>query len=404
MPRLTALPAATTAPTSPRLHHIHIAPATLATIAMMAAAAAMLSNLIPVILVLIAALMLVGSLNPAVENLEQRHIHRIAAIAIVFAVLLLILALLAVFTVPAFIAQVSSLVEQEPELRARLVKILSAHPLTGSLAVSLRQIKYASLFNSYSAEAMAFSKNLVEIVAYGAGAFFLAFYIMIDRDRLRGALFAVIPRAQHIKLSRILLKLQTIVGGYVRGQVITCAIMAIVLFLVLSLCGVPNAIAIAAFGGMVDVLPFIGIFLIIIPAVFAAYAVSGVAATVVFISLLVFEQFESRVLIPLVYGRSLRLPSSIILFALIAGGTLYGVAGALLALPLAATLLMLVEELKVDMPGETMQPEELVVLEHDSIGEAEYLRRTDGMTAKDAAGIALEISEDRNSRADTASA
>ncbi|MFZ6732225.1 AI-2E family transporter [Undibacterium sp. Ji42W] len=356
---------------------------------------ALLSQLVPVILVLITALMLVGTLNPAVDWLERRNIRRFGGIAIVFTVLMMVLVGLAIFTVPPFIAQVASLVQQEPELRGRLIKFLAEYPFTTSLADGLRHIQYAALFKSYSSEAMAFSRGLFEIIAYGAGSFFLALYIMIDRDRLRGALFAVIPRAHHIKLARIMLNLETIVGGYVRGQVLTCAMMTVFLFILLTACGVPNAIAIAAFGGIVDVLPFVGIFLTMVPAVLAALAVSGVAATVVGVLLLCYEEFESRVLIPVVYGRALRLPSSIVLFALIAGGTLYGIGGALLALPVAATLLMLIDELKVELPGESLQPKDLAVQRDDIVGEAEYLRRTDGMPAEAAAGIALEISGDR---------
>ena len=132
-----------------------------------------------------------------------------------------------------------------------------------------------------------------------------------------------------------------------------------------------------------------------IPAVLAALAVGSGAASVVFELLLCYEEFESRVLIPVVYGRSLRLPSSIVLFALITGGTLYGIGGALLALPVAATLLMLLDELKVELPGESVQAADMVVKHDDVVGEAEYLRRTDGMTAEESAGIALEISEER---------
>lgn len=383
-----------------RTFRIEIAPSTLVIIVLMVVGVALLTQLVPVILVLIAAFMLVGTLNPAVDWLERRKVGRFAGIAIVFAALLIVLAALAVFTVPPFVAQVASLIEQEPQLRARLVKFLASYPLTGSLADSLRHLQYSALFKSYSSEAMAFSRSLFEIIAYGAGAFFLALYIMIDRDRLRGALFAAVPRAHHIKLSRIMLNLETIVGGYVRGQVVTCAMMAIFLFVLLTACGVPNAIAIAAFGGIADVLPFIGIFLTMIPAVLAALAVGSVAATIVFVLLLCYEEFESRVLIPVVYGRALRLPSSIVLFALIAGGTLYGIGGALLALPVAATLLMLIDELKVDMPGESAQSAEKTVQQKDIIGEAEYLRRTDGMTAEASAGIALEISEERKLKED----
>jgi predicted PurR-regulated permease PerM len=393
MAQLTNTPA--TASEQKRFLRVEIAPSTLATIVLMAVGLALLTQLVPVILVLIAALMLVGTLNPAVEWLERHKVRRFAGIAIVFTTLLIVLAALTVFTIPPFVAQVVSLVQQEPELRGRLVKFLASYPLTETLADGLRDLQYGALFKSYSAQAVAFSKGLFEFVAYAAGAFFLALYIMIDRDRLRGALFAAVPRVHHIKLSRIMLNLETIVGGYVRGQVVTCAMMAMFLFILLTACGVPNAIAIAAFGGIADVLPFIGIFLTMIPAVLAALAKGSVAATVVFLLLLCYEEFESRVLIPIVYGRALRLPSSIVLFALIAGGTLYGIGGALLALPVAATLLMLVDELGVELPGEAVQPEEKSVELHDLAGEAEYLDRTDGMTAKEAAGIALEISEER---------
>jgi predicted PurR-regulated permease PerM len=390
------------APQPPRAHRrtvrIEIAPRTLINVVLVVLGIALLSRLVPVVLVLVTGLMLAGTLSPAVEWLERHRLGRLSAIAVVFGVLLLVVAALAVFTVPAFVIQVGSLVEQEPALRARLVRFLASYPLTTSLAEALRHLQYGQLFKSYSTEAIAFSRNVFEVVAYGAGSIFLALYIMIDRDRLRGAMFAVVPRAHHMKLSRITLKLETIVGGYVRGQIVTCAMMAILLFIVLSACGVPNAIAIAAFGGIADVLPFVGIFLTMIPAVLAALGVSTVAATVVFAVLLCYEEFESRVLMPLIYGRALRLPSSVVLFSLLTGGTLYGIAGALLALPLAATLLMLADELKLGLPGETPQPYDAAAERKDIIGEAEYMRRAGGMTAEASAGVALEISEERNTK------
>jgi hypothetical protein len=225
-------------PVRSRTLRIEIAPSTIVTIVSITVGIALLTQLVPVILVLVTGLMLVGTLSPAVEWLERHKVGRLAAIAIVFTALLVVLAALAVFTVPAFVIQVGSLVAQEPALRGKLVKFLSAYPLTTSLAETLRHMQYGELFKSYSTEAIAFSRSLFEIVAYGAGSIFLALYVMIDRDRLRGALFAVVPRAHHMKLSRIMLKLETIVGGYVRGQIVTCAMMAIFLFIVLSACGV----------------------------------------------------------------------------------------------------------------------------------------------------------------------
>ncbi len=115
----------------------------------------------------------------------------------------------------------------------------------------------------------------------------------------------------------------------------------------------PNALAIAVFGGVADVLPYIGIFLTIGPAVVAALAKGPTVTVIVLALMLAYEEFESRVLVPVVYGRALRLPSSVVLFSLIVGATLLGIVGALLALPVAAAILMLIEELRVELPGET---------------------------------------------------
>ncbi|WP_426189404.1 AI-2E family transporter [Massilia sp. DWR3-1-1] len=382
-------------PRKKRSVRIEIAPNSLYLIVALVAGLALLTQMVPVILVLVVALMLVGTLNPAVEALEQRKLKRAPAIFAVFFAVLVGVGALLVFTVPAIVEQVASLVRQEPQLRARLVALLSSYPLTSPLASTVHTLQYSAMFKSFGTQALVMSRDLLEIVAYGAGAFFLALYIMIDRDRLRGALFAAVPRGQHIKLSRILLRLEVIVGGYVRGQIVTCALMGGFLFALLTATGVPNALAIAAFGGLADVLPFVGIFLTMIPAVLAALAVSSVAATIVLVLLLCYEEFESRVLVPLVYGRALRLPSSIVLFALIAGGSLYGIAGALLALPVAAALLMLVEELKMDLPGEVAQAADRSIERSDTVGEAEYLRRTDGMGAEQAAGVAAAMTTAR---------
>jgi len=232
-------------------------------------------------------------------------------------------------------------------------------------------------------------------VAYGLAAVFLAFYMMLDRDRLRGALFTVVPRAHHIRLSRVLINLGTIVGGYIRGQVLTCVLMGGFILVLLLAFRVPNALAIAVFGGVMDLLPYIGIFLTMGPAVLAAAAKGPAVAGGVFALMLAYEELESRVLVPLVYGRALRLPSSVVFFSLLLGTTLAGIVGALLALPVAAAVLMLVEELRIELPGETMQPEDVEQRRQDHHTEREYERRAESMPAEQAAAIAVEISGER---------
>lgn len=379
-------------PQRTRVIRVEIAPWTIFSLVLVIAGLWIFMRLLPVFMVLVGALMIVGTLGPAVDWLEQRGVRRVAGIAIIFTVLFVATVLLFVLTIPELVNQVRSVIGMEPALRERLAVWFARSPLTASLADTMRNMHYDVLIKSSAASVLNFFTLVVEGIAYGIGAIFLALYMMLDHDRLRGALFAVVPRTHHIRLSRILVNLNTIVGGYIRGQVITCALMFAFMFILLTACGIPNALVIAVFGGLADVLPYIGIFLTMAPAIAAALPFGAAITLVVFVLMLAYEEFESRVLVPVVYGRALRLPSSVVLFALIAGATLFGIIGALLALPVAATILMLIDKLRVELPGETEQAEDTEMKRKDERSEREYTRRTEGMPAEEASAIAVEMS------------
>ncbi|HEY1696986.1 MAG TPA: AI-2E family transporter [Polyangiaceae bacterium] len=350
-------------------------------------------RLLPVLFVVIVALFLVGTLTPAVEWLEKRGVKRGWGIGLVFAAMAIATLLLLAFTIPSLVEQVNELVKREPAMRGRVADLLARSGATAPLADSLRNVRYEALAKSSASAALAYSTRMVEFVAYLLSAVFLGLYVMIDRDRLRGGLFAMAPRSVHVRMSRVLLNLETIVGGYIRGQVVTSALMAAFTFLLLTVLRVPNALAIAAFAGLADVLPYIGVFLSVGPAVASAFARGPAIAVVVLAAMLAYEELESRFLVPKIYGKALRLPSSVVLFALLVGGTLMGIVGALLALPAAAAIRMLIEELRVELPGEAIDDTELRA--RDERAEEEYERRAEGVPVVQAAAIAVEISEER---------
>jgi predicted PurR-regulated permease PerM len=370
-----------------------ISPKTLLLAVVVFAGAWLAVQLLPVFLVLVVAFFLVGTMSPAVEWLEAHRLKRPWGIALVFGGGAIATALVVVLTVPALAEQVTALIKQEPRIRDYMANMLARSRLSAPLADSLRSVRYEALASAVASTALRYSTRVVELVAYVVSAIFLALYIMIDRDRLRGGLFAVVPRTHHMRLSRVLLNLETIVGGYIRGQVVTSALMTLFTVALLTVCRVPDAIALGVIAGVADVLPYVGVFLSIGPAAIAALSVSPVVAVVVVVALVLYEEFESRFLVPRVYGRALRLPSSVVLFSLLVGGTLMGIIGALLALPFAATIRMLVEELRFELPGEQVVDSSLRA--RDDRAELEYERRADGICAEQAAAIAVEIAEHR---------
>src|SRR5581483_5160708 len=242
------------------------------------------------------------------------------------------------------------------------------------LADSVRHANIEQAVASGGTALLAFGQRTIEIVAYLASTVFLALYVMLDRDRLRGWLFAIVPREDHIRVSRVLIGLERIVGGYVRGQVITSALMAAFTFVVLLVLRVPNALLLALVAGVADVLPYVGAILACGPAVIAALSSRGPnIALIVGIVLAAYQEFESRIIIPRVYGRVLRLPAATVLLALLVGGKLLGILGAILALPFAAAIRMLVHELRVALPGE--EGVDRSALEKDRKAEREFERR-----------------------------
>jgi predicted PurR-regulated permease PerM len=379
----------------PSTRHIRfeLAPSTMFNIVLIIAGLWLLFKLLPVFLVLIAAFFIVETLNPAVHWMEEKKVKRGLSIAIVFVSLLIITVVTAIFTIPALLAQASSIMDQEPILRIQLADRLTGFPFSEALAKWLRNFKYGGVMTV--ASATTFSMEALGFITYTLGAIFLALYLMIDRDRMRGGLYAIVPRTHHIRLSRVMMNLQNILGAYIRGQIITSLSIGVFILILLFACGVENALALAVFGSIADVLPYIGIFLPMAAAVLSA-APHGAAITIVVLAaMFLYMEFESRVLVPRVYGKALRLPSTVVLISLLAGGTLMGIAGALLALPFAAAVMMLIDELRVQLPGEQEQMADEVLREKDDLGEKEYERRTEGISAEQSAAIAVEISGER---------
>lgn len=378
-----------------RTVRVEISPATVLTLVLVIASLWLLIRLAPIFLVLVVALLVVGTMSPAVRWLEARRTRRGLAIAFVFFLVSVAAVLVVTLTIPSLVEQAGAMLEGEPAFRAGLADRLSRVRVSEPLADWLRTVRYDGPGSTIGATAFDYSIRMFAVAAYGLSAIFLALYMMIDRDRLRGGLFAVVPRSHHIRLSRVMLNLETIVGAYIRGQLTTSFLMGAFTFVLLTALGVKNAMVIALIAAVADVLPYVGVFLSVVPSVVAALARGPEVAIIVFVVMIAYAEFEGRVLIPRIYGRSLRLPSSVVLFALMVGGTLMGIVGGLLALPVAATIMMLIEELRVELPGEQEQVADTETRARDELAEQEYERRTEGVAAVEAAAIAVEMSADR---------
>lgn len=362
-------------------------------IAIGVAACWLLAKLWIVLLIVVAALMIVGALDPIVDWLQARKVGRGWALGLVFGGIFLAFVGFVLLTAPPLVAQISGILEHLPEHQQKLAQWVQGKPMLRPVSQQLSGDHATQMVAQLGGYVLGALPRALEYLAYAVTTIFLALYFMIDRDRMRGVVYALLPKEWHVRTARVVIELQTIVGGYIRGQVLTSALMGGFLFVLLTVFRVKNAVAIAALGAFGDVIPYVGVLLTIVPAALAALAKGATTAIIVGVACAAYQEFENRVIVPRVYGRVLRLPSAAVLLALLVGGVLGGIVGSLLALPFAAALRMLVQELRVDLPGDDTPDEEL--READQVVEEEYAALSAGASAQEAAAIAVELAEER---------
>jgi predicted PurR-regulated permease PerM len=360
----------------------------------------LLVRLWPVLLVVSGSLILVGTLNPIVGALQRRGLRRGPAVAATLLTLLAVFAGFALVTAPALWAELGHALHDMPALQARVASWLERSQLTTPLAESIRSADPGKLILGSSREAVELSSRFGARLGYFATTVVLAVYMLIDPERSQGTLYAIVPRQYHVRLARVLLQLETIVGGYVRGQILTSAAIGLYVFALLTIFRMPDALALAVFAATADVLPLVGGALTLVPIAFAALPHgTGVTITLVLLVIL-YQELENRVLIPRIYGRVLRLDAVAVTLALLVGGQLLGMLGALLALPMAAALRMIVEELRVELPGQPGAGGGARARDEQRAEET-YAALTAGAPAQEAAVVAVAIADEIRKRGAT---
>jgi len=381
------------APASSRtVVRFEIAPRTIAWILVTIAGVWLFLQLHAIVLLVVVALVFAGTFNPLVEWMERRGVKRFFALTLLFVALLVVTSLLIVFTVPPLLEQLGQIVREAPRYRDQLIVVLQQRDFTAPLARAVQGAGLEQAFARLESGLLAYTPRIVTGLGWAVTTLFLTFYLLADGKRTQGVLYAVVPRDYHMRLARILQNLEAIVGGYMRGQLITSVAIGVFTYVLLLICGVPNALSLALFAAVVDVIPLVGGLLATTPAVLSALTGGMPVALVVLVALVAYQEFESRILLPRVYEHTLRLSPTTIVLALLAGGILLGVIGALLALPIAAGLQMTLQELRVDMPGDDSH--DRPALAKDAQTEADYERMSAGATAPEAGQIARNLAHE----------
>ena len=293
-------------------------------------------TLVPTLLLITVAVLLAMTIYPLVQGLEKLGVRRTLANAAVLVLVLTAVGLFVVYVIPPIVEQATALYQRLPEFRSHVESGLRAeHPVLATLAGQLLAVPTSPELAHWFRPAVWGSTAAQAVVAF-ALVLALSFYLVVDGKRTYAWLLAYVPRAHRPKMALTAPAVCDVVVAYMQAQLLTSLLYGAFCLILLTLLNVPAAFPLALLAAVCDAIPVLGVLLSLGPAALLALTVSPAAAATVIVAYLLYHAFENYVLIPWIYGSRLRLSPLAVLFAVIVGGSLWGVVGAILFLPLAA--------------------------------------------------------------------
>lgn len=286
-------------------------------------------------ILLIAALFAVA-LSPAVDWMEDHGFGRGWAVATLAVVGVTLLGAFMALVLPPLTNELSALWKSLPHLRQNISHEMERSGLASRVVLPLLDLPRSPAFDAWLSQPMGWGLTAVEALAAALLVAVLSLYLILDGRAVVAWLLAYVPRQHRGKMSAMVPEVFGVVKAYAIGQLITSALFTVFTFAVLKAFHVPAALSLALFAGVCDAVPVAGIFIAMVAAALISLTVSPATALIVLGLYLIYHLFEAYILVPRLYGNRLRLSTLTVLLAIVAGGMLDGVIGAILVLPLVA--------------------------------------------------------------------
>jgi predicted PurR-regulated permease PerM len=312
-----------------------------------------------VLITFLLAVILAYVLNPLVRRLDGLKIPRAVSVLGLFLVLGgVVTAGLLTLVVPA-VQQAQTLISN-PEIVVNafngLLERAQRLPYVGERISTLDGDKLTSLARQNAPPAQAILDTLLGFVGGVFGVFgailnlflliIVSIYLLIDKERITGAALGMIPDTVRGQVVELLEAVERAVVKFVKGQLLLSGIMGVVGWAIAFFTGTNYALLIGLWVGLTEFIPVLGAFLGAIPAVVIALIASPVKALIVAGLFLVAQQIEGNILVPKIMGGSVGVHPLWVLFAVLTGTALYGIVGAIFALPVVAIISASIRYLK----------------------------------------------------------
>jgi predicted PurR-regulated permease PerM len=306
----------------------------------------LLSRFYQVIFVLFIATVIGTVIRPIASWLNQRGFPRAAGVLIIYFVFLLLFAGFLWLLFPLIFEQTATLAKDLPGYYQNLRGGLIGSPSVFVAHLGLVLPSTLPGFNPAPPAGQNFVASAEQIWSYTvmtAQALFtfvvilvLTLYWALDGPRIIKSVLLLVPQGLRDSFTELIAGMESKVGYYIAGQIILCIVIGILALIAYSFIGLPNALVLALAAGVMEAVPMIGPILGAVPAGLVALSVAPNKIIWVIVATLIIQQLENSLLVPRIMKSTVGVNPFVTLLALFAFGTLFGVAGALMAIPMAA--------------------------------------------------------------------
>jgi predicted PurR-regulated permease PerM len=299
-----------------------------------------------VVLIFFFGIFISTTIRPAVEWLFRRGVPRRAGVIGVFVVAVVFLSAFVFMGAPLIAEQVTRFTRQLPELYEELRMALIRGRIGPLFRVGLRLPEELSLFGGTepsdeeaipllrqtAAQFTQAARIILGIIATGL----VAFYWTLDGERVRRGVLLIFPTDRRETQRELINDLESRLGKYTAGMALLMLFIGVLSFIAYTIIGLPYALFLALLAGLLEAVPSVGPTLAAIPAALVAYSISPTRALWVIVATLIIQQIENSILVPRIMKRTVGVPAVVTLLAIVGFTLLFGLGGAVVAIPMAA--------------------------------------------------------------------
>ena len=313
-----------------------------------------LGRLATTLTILLVSFFLTLALNPIVEALTNRGVRRGGAVTLVFSGMLLVFLLVGLLIVPPVVDQGTQLAQNAPTYANQVLDSSLVRELNRNYDLVDRvrsEVTSRITDSAFMGQVAGGVLGAGRIVASGVFQTFtvlvLTLYFLVSLPKVKHAAYQMIPATRRPRVVSLSEEIMRRTGAYALGQAAVATINAFLSYVMMTVIGIPYAAVLAVVVGLLGLIPMVGAtlgaFVVCLVALFDQPRLAIIAA----IYYVVYQQVENYVIAPRIMQRTVSVPGAVTVVAALVGGTLLGVLGALVAIPVAAGLLLIYEEVVV---------------------------------------------------------